>query len=54
MLRLISTESGTALCKFRPEGPPRTLLSGRGFYPIDSSRTVAIEVDGQQLGLLFL
>jgi hypothetical protein len=27
---------------------------GWGFYPIDSSRTLAIEVDGQQLGLLFL
>ena len=25
-----------------------------GYYPIDSSRTLAIEVDGQQLGLLWL
>jgi hypothetical protein len=25
-----------------------------GFYPIDSSRILAIEVDGRQLGLLFL
>jgi hypothetical protein len=28
--------------------------SGWGYYPIDSSRTIAIEVDGQQLDLLFL
>jgi hypothetical protein len=27
---------------------------GWGYYPIDSSRSIAIEVDGQQLGLLFL
>jgi hypothetical protein len=25
-----------------------------GFYPIESSRTLALEVDGQQLDLLFL
>jgi hypothetical protein len=31
-----------------------TTQSGRGCYPIHSSRTIAIEVDGQQLGLLFL
>jgi hypothetical protein len=31
-----------------------TTQSGWGYYPIDSSRTLAIEVDGQQLGLLFL
>jgi hypothetical protein len=31
-----------------------TTQSGWGYYPIDSSRTIAIEVDGQQLGLLFL
>ncbi len=28
--------------------------SGWGYYPIDTSRTLAIEVDGQQLGLLLL
>jgi hypothetical protein len=31
-----------------------TTQSAWGFYPIDSSRTLAIEVDGQQLSLLFL
>jgi hypothetical protein len=31
-----------------------TTQSVWGYYPIDSTRTVAIEVDGQQLGLLFL
>jgi hypothetical protein len=31
-----------------------TTQSGWGYYPIDSSRTLAIEVDGQQLGLMFL
>jgi hypothetical protein len=31
-----------------------TTQSVWGYYPIDSSRTLAIEVDGQQLGLLFL
>jgi hypothetical protein len=31
-----------------------TTQSGWGYYPIDSSRTLAIEVDGQQLGLLLL
>jgi hypothetical protein len=28
--------------------------SSWGFYPIDSSRTLATEVGGQQLGLLLL
>jgi hypothetical protein len=31
-----------------------TTGSGWGYYPIDGSRTLAIEVDGQQLGLLWL
>jgi hypothetical protein len=31
-----------------------TTQSGWGFYPIDSSRTLAVEVDGRQLGLLLL
>ena len=31
-----------------------TTQSRWGYYPIDSSRTLAIEIDGQQLGLLFL
>jgi hypothetical protein len=31
-----------------------TTQSGWGYYPIDSSRTLAIEIDGQQLGLLYL
>jgi hypothetical protein len=31
-----------------------TTQSSWGFYPIDSSRTLAIEIDGQQLGLMFL
>ena len=31
-----------------------SLSSGWGYYPIDNSRTLAIEVDGSQLGLLFL
>jgi hypothetical protein len=31
-----------------------TTGSGWGYYPIDDSRTLAIEVDGQQLGLLLL
>src|ERR1700678_3726573 len=31
-----------------------TTQSGWGYYPVDSSLTIAIEVDGQQLGLLFL
>jgi hypothetical protein len=31
-----------------------TTQSTWGYYPIDSSRTLAIELDGQQLGLLFL
>jgi hypothetical protein len=31
-----------------------TTQSTWGYYPIDGSRTLAIQVDGQQLGLLFL
>jgi len=31
-----------------------TTGSGWGYYPIDASRTLAIEVDGRQLGLLLL
>jgi hypothetical protein len=31
-----------------------TTASTWGYYPIDASRTLAIEVDGQQLGLLWL
>lgn len=31
-----------------------TIGSGWGYYPIDASRTLAIELDGQQLGLLLL
>jgi hypothetical protein len=31
-----------------------TTQSGWGYYPIDGSRTLAIEVDGQQLCLLLL
>jgi hypothetical protein len=37
--------------------PPRdvyTLSAEGGYYPIDSSRTLAFQVDGQKLGLLFL
>ena len=28
--------------------------SALGYYPIDNARTIAIEVDGSQLGLLFV
>jgi len=31
-----------------------TTGSGWGYYPIDASRTLAIEVDGQQLGIMLL
>ena len=34
-------------------GPPQT-DSSYGYYPIDSGRVIAIEVDGQQMGLMML
>jgi hypothetical protein len=34
-------------------GPPQT-SNGFGYYPIDTRRVLAIEIDGQQLGLMML
>jgi len=47
-----NTDSGTLqLTGLRRD---TTTISGWGYYPIDASRTLAIEVDGQQLGILLL
>jgi hypothetical protein len=47
-----NTDSGTL--QFTGLSGDTTNGSGWGYYPIDARRTLAIEVDGQQLGVLLL
>ena len=47
-----NTDTGTL--QFTGLSDDTTTDSGWGYYPIDASRTLAIEVDGRQLGLLLL
>jgi hypothetical protein len=41
-----------SLAGLNPNDPSAN--TGWGYYPIDNARTLAIEVDGNQLGLLWL
>jgi hypothetical protein len=49
-----SQDTGSGTLQLTGLSGDTTTNSGWGYYPIDASRTLAIEVDGQQLGLLLL
>lgn len=49
-----SQDTASGKLQFTGLSGDTTTGSGWGYYPIDDSRTLAIEVDGQQLGLLLL
>ncbi len=49
-----SQDLGNGILQLQGLNGDTTTQSRWGYDPIDSSRTLAIEIDGQQLGLLFL